>query len=192
MQERKFERVGGTETVSVDVRVIAATNRDLKREIEAKTFREDLFYRLGVIELHLPPLRERIADIPLLADHFLEKALTKHNLEGKFLSEPAIRSLLTNRFPGNVRELENIIERAAITADSQLLAADDLFPADRLQTVENSLDLLGLPFHEAIGALEKMLIQRALKGADYNKSEAAKLLGINRRLLYSKMEEHGL
>jgi len=191
LQERKFERVGGTETVVVDVRVAAATNRDLRREIEAKNFREDLFYRLAVIELRLPALRERIADVPVLAEHFLEKSVVKHRLPEKFLSEAALRILLAYEFPGNVRELENIIERATITSPNETIAPENLFP-NREKNIENtsSNNLLNLPFHEAVAALERELILRALQNADGNRSEAAKRLGINRRLLYSKLEEH--
>lgn len=191
LQERRFERVGGMDTIAVDVRVIAATNRDLRREIEAGNFREDLFYRLAVIELYLPPLRTRIADIPILAEHFLEKTIAKHRLPNKFLSESAVRVLLDYNFRGNVRELENIIERAAVITNSEIILPENLF----LSSPENpeilaSKSWLNLPFHEAVAALERELITQALSQTKGNRSEAAKLLGINRRLLYSKLDEH--
>ena len=191
LQERRFERVGGTETISTDVRVIAATNRDLRREIEAKTFREDLYYRLSVVELRLPALRERLADVPVLAEYFLEKTIAKHKLSNKFLTDSALRALLTYEFPGNVRELENIIERAAITSNSEAILPENLLPNNKAATEKTpSNDFFKLPFHEAVAALERDLIVRALRETDGNRSEAAKRLGINRRLLYSKIEEH--
>ena len=191
LQERRFERVGGTETISTDVRVIAATNRDLRREIEAKTFREDLYYRLSVVELRLPALRERLADVPVLAEYFLEKTIAKHKLSNKFLTDSALRALLTYEFPGNVRELENIIERAAITANSEAILPENLLPNNESTTEKTpSNDFFKLPFHEAVAALERDLIARALRETDGNRSEAAKRLNINRRLLYSKIEEH--
>ena len=191
LQERRFERVGGTETIAVDVRVIAATNQDLRREIEAKNFREDLFYRLSVIELRLPALRERLADVPVLAEYFLEKTMAKHKLSNKFLTDSALRSLLTYNFPGNVRELENIIERAAISANGEAITPENLLPNTE-KTSEKGIqnDFYKLPFHESVAALERDLIIRALRETDGNRSEAAKRLGINRRLLYSKIEEH--
>lgn len=190
LQERRFERVGGTETIAVDVRVIAATNRDLRREIEAKTFREDLFYRLSVIELNLPPLRERLADVPILAEYFLEKAVAKHGLKNKFLTDSAIRALLNYEFPGNVRELENIVERAAISSNAEAITPENLLPKTEAAETQPPENFSNLPFHEAVHALERSLIVRALRETGGNRSEAAKRLGINRRLLYSKIEEH--
>ncbi|MDQ3254270.1 MAG: sigma-54 dependent transcriptional regulator, partial [Acidobacteriota bacterium] len=115
LQERRFERVGGTETIAVDVRIIAATNRNLKKELEEKRFREDLYYRLSVIEVRLPPLRARLADVPQLAEHFIERMSERHKVSPKFLSDAALRALLGYDYPGNVRELENMIERAMVT-----------------------------------------------------------------------------
>ena len=195
LQERRFERVGGNTTISVDVRVIAATNRDLLSEVEARRFREDLYYRLSVIELHLPALRERLADVPQLSEYFLERAVAKHHLGAKSFSEQALRALLNYAFPGNVRELENIVERAVVTAGSDVLLPEHLFAATSdtpAPVAGNAPDLWALPFKEAVAALEKGLIQRALEETQGNRSEAAKRLGINRRLLYSKLEEHHL
>lgn len=198
VETRRFERVGGTESVSVDVRVICATNRDLKREMEEKRFREDLFYRLQVIEVRLPPLRERLADVPQLAESFLERAIARHALKAKSLSAAALRELLAYHWPGNVRELENMIERAVVTSNSEVILPEHLFsgihanvaaPPARLGEASK---LFELPFHRAVAALERELIRRALETASGNRAEAARLLGINRRLLYSKMEEHQL
>ncbi|MCP9495653.1 MAG: sigma-54 dependent transcriptional regulator [Pyrinomonadaceae bacterium MAG19_C2-C3] len=194
LQERRFERVGGTETISTDVRVIAATNRDLKTEVQERRFREDLFYRIGVIEIHLPALRERLTDVPQLAEYFIEAACARHNLAAKTLSDAALRALLDYDFPGNVRELQNLCERAVVTSGANLILPEHLFddaaPELKFKIGENEKSLLDLPFHEAVATLERELIRRALKAANGNRSDAARRLGINRRLLYSKLEEH--
>lgn len=194
VEVRRFERVGGTESVGVDVRVIAATNRDLRQEVEEKRFREDLFYRLNVVEMRLPPLRERLADVPQLAESFLERVVSRHALKTKTLSAAALRELLAYDFPGNVRELENMIERAAVTSGGEVILPQHLFGDDHATAAvaaQNSDGkLFELPFHTAVAALERELIKRALDAANGNRAEAARLLGINRRLLYSKMEEH--
>jgi two-component system response regulator AtoC len=195
LQERRFERVGGTETVSVDVRVIAASNRDLKQAVAEKLFREDLFYRLSVVEVRLPPLRARLSDVPQLAEYFLERAAVRHGFSAKTLSADAIRSLLSYDFPGNVRELENMIERAVVTAGA---AAEVLLPvhlfgeSQRGHDVLTNESFLELPLKEAVAALERELIRRALEATGDNRAEAARRLGINRRLLYSKLDEHGI
>jgi two-component system response regulator AtoC len=197
LQERRFERVGGTETVAVDVRVIAALNRELKREVEAKRFREDLYYRLRVIEINLPPLRARRTDVPQLADYFLRRATLRHDLPPKSLSADALESLMKYDFPGNVRELENLIERAAITSGSsvEVLTSVHLFggsEAKQAEQMDTNQPFLELPFKESVAALEREQIRRALISAGGNRAKAARLLGINRRLLYSKLEEHDL
>lgn len=160
LQERRFERVGGTETVSVDVRVIAASNQDLKHAVNEKRFREDLFYRLRVIEIRLPPLRARLGDVPQLAEYFLERTATRHGLAPKVLSDEATRCLMAYDFPGNVRELENMIERAVITAGAavEVLSPAHLF-GEGAETISNEARtdraFLGLPFKEAAAALER-------------------------------------
>jgi two-component system response regulator AtoC len=195
IQERRFERVGGTATVAVDVRVIAAANSDLKQGVDEKRFREDLYYRLSVIEIHLPPLRARLVDVPQLAEYFLERATERHDLGPRTLSDEAVRALLVYDFPGNVRELENMIERAVVTAGVEILSPSDLF-GNAANTVSDKVNAnkayLDLPFKDAIAALERELIRRGLEAAGGNRTEAARRLGINRRLLYSKMEEHGI
>lgn len=195
LQERRFERVGGTETVSVDVRVIAASNQDLKLAVDEKRFREDLFYRLSVIEIRLPPLRARLGDVAQLAEYFLERTASRHGLSLKVLSDEAMRCLMAYDFPGNVRELENMIERAVITAGAavEVLSPAHLF-GEGAETISKEARtnraFLGLPFKEAVAALERELIRRALEASGGNRAEAARRLGINRRLLYSKLEEH--
>jgi two-component system response regulator AtoC len=194
VEVRRFERVGGTESIGVDVRVICATNRDLKHEVDEKRFREDLFYRLNVIEVRLPPLRERLADVPQLAESFLERAAKRHALKTKTLSPAALSQLLAYSWPGNVRELENMIERAAVTSSGEVILPEHLFggghATDAVASQNADSKLFELPFHKAVAALERELIRRALEAASGNRAEAARLLGINRRLLYSKMEEH--
>jgi two-component system response regulator AtoC len=199
LQERRIERVGGGESVAVDVRVIAATNRDLKAEVEAKRFREDLYYRIGVVELALPPLRSRIADVPQLAERFIERAAERHRMKPKLLSDAALRALLAYRFPGNVRELENMVERAMVNSGGgEVILPEHLLPESVLGSAEGDApaianeSFLSLPFKEAVAALERALITRALIDAGGNRAEAARRLGINRRLLYSKLEEHGI
>lgn len=197
LQERRFERVGGTETISVDVRVIAASNKDLKQAVSENHFREDLFYRLSVVEIRLPPLRERLSDVPQLAEYFVERAAVRHGFSVKVLSEEAIRSLLSYDFPGNVRELENMIERAVVTAGA---AAEVLLPVHlfgeaataRNRNIPANQSFLELPLKEAVAALERELIRRALEATGENRAEAARRLGINRRLLYSKLDEYGI
>ena len=195
LQERKIERVGGTHQIAVDVRIIAATNRDLPTEIAAKNFREDLFYRLNVVAIHLPSLRERLADVPQLAEFFLERAIAKHRLPDKFLTGAAMRELLAQEFAGNVRELENIIERAAVNSGaSGAITPDNLF--ENQPTAKNSSADFGafleLPFKIAVAKLEKTLIENALRETDGNRTETARKLEISRRLLYDKLKEHSI
>jgi two-component system response regulator AtoC len=197
LQERRFERVGGTETVSVDVRVIAASNKDLKQAVAEKLFREDLYYRLSVIEIRLPPLRERLGDVPQLAEHFLERAATRQSMSARVLSDEAMRCLLAYDFPGNVRELENMIERAVVTAGTavEVLSPAHLFGEGaqvRSDDARTNQSFLDLPFKEAVAALEQQLIRRSLEASGGNRADAARRLGINRRLLYSKLEEHDI
>lgn len=195
LQERRFERVGGTETLAVDVRVLAATNRQIKSEVEEKRFREDLYYRLSVIELRLPPLRARLADIPQLAEYFCEKLSAHHGVAPKTLADASLRALLSYDYPGNVRELENMIERAIVISGADVILPEHLFDQKKFydqsaQPTDSSF--LQLPFKESIAALERELIRRAIEAAGGNRAEAARRLQINRRLLYSKMDEHHL
>lgn len=198
LQERRFERIGGTQEVAVDVRVIAATNKELKVETEERRFREDLFYRLNVVTLHLPPLRARLADVPQLAEFFIERVARRHKLPIKTLADDALRALMAYDYPGNVRELENMIERALVTsgAGQTVILVEHLFDAatrERLATRRAETEsLFELPLHEAVARLERELIRRALEASGGNRTEAARRLGINRRLLYTKLEEYKL
>jgi two-component system response regulator AtoC len=196
LQEHSFERVGGTETIQGDFRVIAATNRDLEASVRAQVFREDLYYRLNVVRIPVPPLRERRSDIVPLAEHFLRVYSEKNGLPVIGFSDEAILLLQNYFYPGNVRELENMVERAVLMARGRVLMPEH-FPArsdgnNQQQARRLEIDLISLPFHKAVSELEKRLIEKAIKESGGNKSEAANRLQINRRLLYNKLEEHGI
>jgi DNA-binding NtrC family response regulator len=194
LQERTFERVGGTETIHCNFRTIAATNRDLEACVREKIFREDLYYRLNVVRIPVPPLRERRSDIVPLAEHFLRIYSEKNALPHVGFSDEAVLVLQNYSYPGNVRELENMIERAVLMARGRVLMPEHFASTlngnasrDRKQV---EIDLFALPFHKAVSELERRLIEKALKEAEGNKSDAANRLQINRRLLYKKLEEH--
>jgi two-component system, NtrC family, response regulator AtoC len=194
LQERTFERVGGTETIAGNFRVLAATNRDLEASVREKVFREDLYYRLNVVRIQIPPLRERRSDVVPLAEHFLKHYSEKNGLDVVGFSDEAILTLQNYFYPGNVRELENMVERAVLMARGRVILPEH-FPAksgreSNGDVRQTEIDLFALPFHRSIAELEKRLIQRVLKETGGNKSETANRLQINRRLLYNKMEEH--
>jgi DNA-binding NtrC family response regulator len=194
LQEHTFERVGGTQTIAVDFRVLAATNRDLEACVREQLFREDLLYRLNVVRISVPPLRERRSDIALLAEHFLRIYSEKNGFPAVGFSDDAILMLQTYSFPGNVRELENMVERAVLMARGRVVMLNH-FPSSakdlpRSHPDGNGLELLSLPFHKALAELERRLIEKALQESGGNKTEAANRLQINRRLLYNKIEEH--
>jgi DNA-binding NtrC family response regulator len=194
LQERTFERVGGTETIRGNFRVLAATNRDLDASVREKVFRDDLYYRLNVVRMAIPPLRERRSDIVPLAEHFLRLYSDKNAFPAIGFSDAAILMLQNYFYPGNVRELENMVERAVLMARGRVVMPAH-FPARSESNGDQDhqqleIDLLSLPFHKSISALEKRLIEKAIKESSGNKSEAANRLQINRRLLYNKMEEH--
>jgi DNA-binding NtrC family response regulator len=185
LQERKFERVGGEETIVVDVRVIAATNQDLERLVREGRFREDLFYRVNVIPLFLPPLRERREDILLLARHFLGQFARKNRSRIEGIAPEALRLLIDHRWPGNIRELQNAMERAVVVARGKIILPGDLPPLSAAPEYANEQSL-DLREHE------KRLIERALSESGRNISLAAKKLGITRTTLYGKLKKFGL
>jgi len=194
LQERTFERVGGTETIQGNFRVLAATNRDLEASVREKVFREDLYYRLNVVRIQIPPLRERRSDIVPLAEHFLRQYSEKNGFGVVGFSDEAILMLQNYFYPGNVRELENMVERAVLMARGRVVMPEH-FPAGpafggNADSRQLEVDLLALPFHRSIAELEKRLILKAIRESGGNKSDAANRLQINRRLLYNKMEEH--
>ena len=193
LQEREFERVGGEDTLSVDVRVIAATNRDLKRLVKEEKFREDLYYRLHIIPINIPPLRKRKSDIRALSSHFLQRIAVNLVRPGLCLSGDALSHLQSYHWPGNVRELENILERAAVLSDGNRIEARDLplltaglVDAD-MQSSDDDLSLV-----QMLERIEKQFIEKALQRANGMKTEAAKLLGIKTSALYYKLEKYGL
>jgi Nif-specific regulatory protein len=188
LQEGEFERLGGTETIKADVRLIAATNRDLEAAMAEKQFREDLYYRLNVFSIFVPPLRDRKPDVMLLADHFLIKYARRHNKRIKRIATPAIDMLMSYHWPGNVRELENIIERAVLTCDGQVIHGHDLPPT--LQTAEASGTTVQSSLSDAIEQYEKDLIVDALKSARGNRAKAARLLGTTERIIGYKIRKY--
>ncbi len=189
LQEREFERVGGQQPIRVDVRVIAATNRDLELAIQERAFREDLYYRLNVFPLFLPPLRERKTDILLLADHFIEKYAKAHGKAIGRLTTPAIDMLMRYHWPGNVRELENVIERAVVVSDGRSIHGRHLPPT--LQTPEGA----GAPagsLRSAVARLEADLLADALKASRGSVAEASRLLATTERIVRYKLRKYGL
>jgi two-component system response regulator AtoC len=193
LQEREFERVGGSTPIRVNTRVVAATNRDLAKDVAAGNFRTDLFYRLNVISIHMPPLRERRDDIPLLVEHFLNKHRLSDLAEPARISEEAMEELMRHSWPGNVRELENTIERAVVLAQGGVITPAHLLVAPVVE--QKFVDLADkikrmVPMKEVVAEVEKGMILEALKQAEGNRSQAAKMLGIYRRLLYTKMREY--
>jgi Nif-specific regulatory protein len=190
LQEREFERLGGTTTIRADIRLIAATNKPLERAIEAGEFREDLYYRLNVFAIFVPPLRERKSDVLLLADHFLEKLSAEHGKRVKRISTPAIDMLSSYHWPGNVRELANAIERAVVVCDAQVLHAHHLPPT--LQTAEASDTVPSQPLSETVDAVEKDALQDALKSARGSRAKAARLLKTTARVFNYKVRKHGI
>ncbi|MDR1837866.1 MAG: sigma-54 dependent transcriptional regulator [Treponema sp.] len=189
LQEKKFERVGGEQTVETDVRFIAATNKDLKAEIEKGGFREDLYFRLNVVNIHVPPLRERKDDIPLLAAAFLKEFADENgkNIEG--IHEKARSRLYSYEWPGNIRELRNCIESAVVMCQSSVITVDDLPPPLRISADEGWIHIrLGASMDEC----EKIIIRDTISHHQGNKSKAAETLGIGRKTLLRKIAEYGL
>jgi Nif-specific regulatory protein len=188
LQAREFERLGGTETIKANVRLITATNKALETALTDGTFREDLYYRLNVFTIFVPPLRERKPDILLLADHFLQKFANEHGKPIRRIATPAIDMLMSYHWPGNVRELENVLERSVLVCEGQVLHAHHLPPT--LQTAETSETTLAQPLQEAVGAYERDLITDALKSARGNRARAARLLQTTERILNYKVRKY--
>jgi Nif-specific regulatory protein len=190
LQEREFERVGGVETIKVNVRLIAATNKDMELALSTGAFREDLYYRLNVFTIFVPPLRDRKADLLMLADHFLEKFSREHGKSIKRISTPAIDMLVSYHWPGNVREMENALERAVLMCEGQVIHAHHLPPS--LQTAEASGTVTRVSLTDAIAAYEKDLIQDALKTTRGNRAKAARLLDATERILNYKIRKYAV
>jgi Nif-specific regulatory protein len=190
LQEREFERVGGTESIKVDIRLVAATNKDLEKAIAAGEFREDLYHRLNVFTIFVPPLRERKSDIMLLADHFLEKFSREHNKQVRRIATPAIDMLASYHWPGNVRELANVIERAVVVCDASVVHAHHLPPT--LQTAEATGTTPTLTLQETLEGVERDALQDALKSARGNRAKAARLLGATERVFNYRVRKYGI
>lgn len=190
LQEREFERIGGTETIKANIRLITATNKNLEEAIANGEFREDLYYRLNVFSIFLPPLRERKSDVLLLAEHFLEKYEIEHGKRIRRISTPAIDMLMSYHFPGNVRELENAIERAVLVCDTNVIHGHQLPPT--LQTAEVSGTVTDLSLESAVAAFERDMIQDALKSNKGNVAKAARALDSTQRILGYKIKKYGI
>ena len=189
LQEKRFERVGGEETLEVDVRVIAATNRDLKEEISRGEFREDLYYRLNVVNIGVPPLRERKNDIPLLSAAFLQEFAEENNKEIEGINQKARVALHNYSWPGNIRELRNCIESAVVLSKGSIIAPEDLPPS---VIDESEGDYLRIDLGTSLSEAEKIIIRGTLLGQNGNKSRAAEVLGIGRKTLHRKLQEYSL
>ncbi len=192
LQEREFERLGSNKTLHIDVRIVAATNQDLRAALEQGTFREDLYYRLNVVPINIPPLRERPEDIPFLAEHFVKKLAAANGSSVESITEEAIQKLLGYHWPGNVRELENVIERSLVlSTGTRLDAADirlDTAPRARQQASGDAF----LPEGMSLDEYEQSIIREALRRAGGNKSQAARLLGLTRNALRYRLSQMGL
>ena len=196
LQEQEFQRVGGNKDIRVDVRIIAATNKDLKEEVDEGRFREDLYYRLNVVHIQAPPLRDRRDDIPFLVAHFVDKFSEKLGRSIRNVDPEVMSSFYQYSWPGNVRELENVIERALVLSRGESITSEDVPPEIRESPeIEEGIDTLiswerGLP--DTLEAIEERMIRQALKKADNVQAQAAKILGISRSNLQYKMKKYGL
>ncbi|MFH2123516.1 MAG: sigma-54 dependent transcriptional regulator [Pseudomonadota bacterium] len=201
LQEKSFERVGGSKTLSVDVRIISATNKDLKEEVDQGRFREDLYYRLNVIHVLLPPLRERMDDIPILVEYFIRTVSERLAKPGLSISPDALRLLVTLPWEGNVRELENTIERAAILCNNNKVEAEDVQPESTARSPQaawtQTMDLAQMipdtvELNEVLYAVEEKMLNRALEESGFVQARAAEKLGITKSLLQYKMKKYGI
>ena len=202
LQERSFERVGGTRAIDVDVRIITATNKELKDEVDEGRFREDLYYRLNVLHIHLPPLRERADDIPMLTHHFINKFSEMLNKPNLRISGDALRYLVNLSWEGNVRELENTIERAAILCSKDIIQSEDVHPdvsagTKKEENWSHDVDFeqfipANLPLPEVLSGVEEQMVKRALKEANFVQARAAESLGITKSLLQYKIKKYHL
>ena len=196
LQERRFERVGGSEEIEVDIRIVAATNKDLMPLVQAGTFREDLYYRLNVVHIPIPPLRERREDIPLLVAHFAEKAAKENGIPPKTFSTEELNHLSGYEWPGNIRQLQNVVERCLVLVPGDVITLEDL-PAeirDEEAQFKSAVDLLPvqLDLADTLERIEAALIRRALVRADFVQAKAAELLGISKSLMQYKLKKYSI
>lgn len=186
-----FTRVGGEDVISSDVRIVSATNRDVPQLVEEGGFREDLFYRLNIVPIDVPPLRQRREDIPLLADHFLIHFCTRHHRPTKSLGDDALQVLMSANWPGNVRQLRNVIERLVVTVNTETIAANDL-PAELNAVAANTSSSPVRSLAEVTESAEKQAILASLAANDFHREQTAKMLGVSVRTLHYKMSRYGL
>lgn len=192
LQDLEFEQVGGTKTFHVDVRVVLATNDDLSRMVAEGRFRQDLFYRINVINVELPSLRDRIADIPLLAEHFLRQVCEDSGKQVRGFTEEAMSTIQRYRWPGNVRELQNVIERAVLLGKTGVIGVEDL-PSSVLSAGTVAVEpIAGRSLKQALESPERQIIRETLESNNWNRNTTAEALGINRTTLYKKMKRLGL
>ena len=189
LEEKEIRRLGDTKTIKVDVRIVAATSRDLAQDVKVGGFGEDLFYRLNVLSIQIPPLRDRREDIPHLIGHFIKKYNMKLNCRVKGISERVVSVLLAYSWPGNVRELENIVERAMILTDSETIDGVELGLKEEVFGSDYKFDSLSL--EESYRKLEKDFIEKALLKSGGNRKKASELLGVSLRSLFYKLKQHG-
>jgi transcriptional regulator with PAS, ATPase and Fis domain len=187
LQEGEFERVGGNRTIKVDIRILAASNRDLAEAVRTETFREDLYYRLNVVNIHLPPLRERREDIPFLVSFFIEKYNQKHGMKVKGVSQKALNLLMAYQWPGNVRELENTIESIMVINSPEVIDVSHL--PNEIRTFKERPETISIRIGTPLKEVEKELLLGTLKLTGGNKRKAAQLLGVNVRTIHRKIEE---
>jgi DNA-binding NtrC family response regulator len=191
LEDRQFEPVGSNKTITVDTRIILASNRNLEEEVKQGRFREDLYYRINVVIINLPPLCERVGDIPLLAEHFLRLYCSQHNKEKLGFSDEAMQYLERYAWPGNIRELENVIERAALLSKGKFIGIEDL-PSSITQEQGQHKAYRSMSLKEAMAEPEKKIIRQALEANQWNRQATAKALQINRTTLFKKMKQYGL
>jgi DNA-binding NtrC family response regulator len=191
LEDRQFEPVGSNKTITVDTWIILATNRNLEEEVKQNRFREDLYYRINVLTINLPPLSERVGDIPLLAEHFLRFYCTQHNKEKLGFTDEAMQYLERYSWPGNVRELENVIERVALLGKGKFVGVEDL-PAAIIQEQNQQRAYKPTSLKEAMTEPEKKIIRQVLEANQWNRQATAKALGINRTTLFKKMKQYDL
>ncbi len=191
LQDHEFHRVGGTRMVKVNIRVIAATNKDLKQAVAAGKFREDLYFRLNVVTLTLPPLRERPDDIPALAEFFLKRFAAETKKPGLLLAPAALKALVGYGWPGNVRELQNVLERAAVLSEGKMIEAGDLALSSGAVAKEGA-DELDRPFHDSVEDHKRRIIRQALTRAGGSQTRAAQVLGLQRTYLARLIKQMGL
>lgn len=192
LEDRQFEPVGSNKTETVDTRILLATNKDLNEQVKHGRFREDLYYRINVVTIDLPALRERVGDIPLLAKHFLKIYCAQHNKEKLGITDDALQYLERYSWPGNVRELENVIERAVLLSKDRYVGTDDLPDHIKLDRSQQQNEYKPVSLKEALAGPEKNLIRKALEANNWKRQETAKALGINRTTLFKKMKQYGL